>query len=100
MKKFKNIICTVNNEKYVHGGVAFFGGGKNYGVFETENYSFHAFQGYQVTLSEIDRELLEAAAGREAFYFMLHDNTGTFLPNHQKDLLASSDAYNNIYIFD
>lgn len=99
-EKFKNIICTVNNEKYVHGGVAFFGGGKNYGVFETENYSFHAFQGYQVTLSEIDRELLEAAAGREAFYFMLHDNTGTFLPNHQKDLLASSDAYNNIYIFD
>ncbi|MBO5772251.1 MAG: InlB B-repeat-containing protein [Clostridia bacterium] len=96
-ERFKQIVCTYENERYVHGGIAFFGGGKNYGVFEKENYTFHALSGYNVALAEIDKEFLEAAAGRESFYFLLHDNTGTFLPKNQQDLLQSNEAYSNIY---
>ena len=95
---FKNILVDHNEKDYVHGGIAFFGGGKNYGIFETKDYKFYNLNGYKVTLNEAGRGELEAAAGEEEFYFLMHDaTTVNFTPAKQAQILASSDAYSFIY---
>lgn len=91
-----------NGEIYVHGGIAFFGGGKNYGVFEEKNIedSFAPFYGYEISLGDCGRIELNMAAGSENFYFLLHDGTSTvFTPKHQDDYLAGvyGDPYENIF---
>ena len=95
---FSNILVkdTVEGEEtsYVHGGIAFFGGGKNYGVFETINYSFHELSGYYIGLEQVGQSALNYAAGNEKFYFLLHDATTiNFLPKKQAEILASGGAY-------
>lgn len=95
---FSNILVkeTVdgNEISYVHGGIAFFGGGKNYGVFETINYSFHELSGYYIGLEQVGQSALNYAAGNEKFYFLLHDATTiNFLPKKQAEILASGGAY-------
>ena len=91
--------------KYVHGGIAFFGGGKNYGVAEFKDYKFAVLNGYEINLSDVGRTDLQAAAGNESFYFLLNDasianqSTG-FLPENQEELLKSEEAYAPIYIKD
>lgn len=102
--KYKNIVYTdptyKNGATYVHGGIAFFGGGKNYCVFEEINIedSFAQLNGYEITLGDCGRAELTAAAGDEPFYFLMHDATNTtFTPKHQDEYLASSDAYSNVY---
>lgn len=89
-----------NGQTYVHGGIAFFGGGKNYGVFEEINSqdSFAQLNGYRISLGDVDASYLSAAAGDEDFYFLLHDATNlAFTPKHQDEILVSSDAYTNVY---
>lgn len=91
--------------KFVHGGIAFFGGGKNYGVADFKDYEFVRLNGYEVNLSDVNRSDLQAAAGNESFYFLLNDAsisdeengyTG-FLPKDQEALENSSNAYAPIY---
>ncbi len=95
---FENIIYEKDGKRYVHAGVAFFGGGKNYGVFEQDGYEWKQFNGYEISLADVDRSYLHAAAGDENFYFLLHDRTTLdFLPEAQEEILNSENAYSNIY---
>jgi hypothetical protein len=95
---FKNIVYKDGEEQYVHGGIAFFGGGKNYGVFESKNYEFKDLNGYEITLKDVNSAHLQLAAANESFYFMLHDRTTAgFLPQDQQKLLESENAYDCIY---
>ena len=94
----KTIVYEENGKQYVHGGIAFFGGGKNYSVFEAKGYSFHSLNGYEVKLSDVGKPELQLAAGDESFYFLLHDGTtANFLPSHQAEMLESGKAYDCIY---
>ena len=84
----------------MHAGIAFFGGGKNYGVFEFKNAEqtqFSQLVGYEIGLDEVDKGFLASAAGKEKFYFLLHDATTQFLPQAQETLLQSKNAYDCIY---
>ncbi|MBQ3047769.1 MAG: Ig-like domain-containing protein [Clostridia bacterium] len=93
------IVYSQGENKYVHGGIAFFGGGKNYSVFEYSNYNFKALNGYEVKLSDVNKAELQLAAGNESFYFLLNDSTTQgFLPEDQANILNSSGAYSPIYI--
>jgi len=84
--------------QYVHGGIAFFGGGKNYSVVEFKDYEFKTLNGYEVKLSDIDKTELQLAAGNESFYFLLNDSTTIgFLPDDQARILESENAYDPIY---
>ena len=99
-ERFKNIIYQqdASSTKYVHAGIAFFGGGKNYSVFEDSDYITYDFNGYDIKLSDVNKESLQVAAGNESFYFLLNDATSkTFLPQHQEEILNSNDAYLCIY---
>lgn len=100
---FKNIIYEKEGERYVHAGIAFFGGGKNYGVFElknTDKTQFSQFVGYEISLDEVGKGFLASAAGKEKFYFMLHDSTTQFLPETQDFYLNSKNAFDCIYKVD
>lgn len=96
-ENFSNIIQEQNGIQYVHAGIAFFGGGKNYGVFEGMDYAFHDLNGYEVGLDDVGKTELQLAAGNESFYFLLHDRTTGFLPDDQETLLNSGSAYDCIY---
>ena len=98
--QFKQIAYKKDGKQYVHGGIAFFGGGKNYGVFENATNSKwpYAYNGYPVSLSDVNRPELIMAAGEEEFYFLLHDSTTQgFLPQNQEAILKSADAYSFVY---
>lgn len=96
-----NIVYRDDENEYVHGGIAFFGGGKNYGVFESQNYTFKNLNGYEVKLSDVGKIQLQLAAGNESFYFMLNDSTTQgFLPQDQDEMISSGLAYSPIYIKD
>ncbi len=79
---YSNIIFNYNGVDYVHAGIAFFGGGKNYGV--VENAITSAFnpklQNYTIALSDesIGQGYLEQAAGTEPFYFLICNKDGQF----------------------
>lgn len=90
-EKFSSIVSQKDGEDWVHTGIAFFGGGKNYGVFEyAENNEMASFE---VSLDEVDKGFLTSAAGNEPFHFLLYTNKSTFTPAEQEKLLASEDAY-------
>jgi hypothetical protein len=91
---FKNIITKYNGKQYVHAGIAFYGGGKNYSVFEAKNGT--ALNQYKISLSDVGRPELNIAAGDEPFYFFLYDATSAFTPDVQAKKLASGEAYDCI----
>lgn len=84
------IVHTVDGTKYVHGGIVFFGGGKNYGVFDsTEATSVSKnLPAYQVGLDEVGSGYLKQAAGDEPFYFLMFDSaTYNLAPNGDDSVL-------------
>ena len=96
-------------EQYVHGGIVFFGGGKNYCVFENNGQSFTGllaqgttanFSNYTISLKDVEMELLEKAAGDNPFYFSLYDSTSAFSLETQEIILKEASAYNCIYFND
>lgn len=92
------IVYNKGGKQYVHGGIAFFGGGKNYGVVDFKNYNFKTLNGYSVKLSDVNKAELQVAAGNESFYFLLNDSTTTgFRPEDQETFLSSAEAYAPIY---
>lgn len=97
------IVYKKDGKQFVHGGIAFFGGGKNYSIFDINDYDFKILNGYEIRLSDINKTELQLAAGNEAFYFLLNDSTTQgFLPDDQASLLAdaSGAAYSPIYLKD
>ena len=98
--KYSNILYSNPNynegTRYVHGGIAFFGGGKNYGIFEQIN-GVNSLTGYQVTLAECGRGELELASGSEAFYFLMHDAINGFNPIEQEEMLNSNEAFDFVF---
>ena len=95
----KNIVYNNGSNDYVHAGIAFFGGGRNYGVLEDSSYNFHKYNAYEVSLVQVGKPELQLAAGQESFYFYIHDaTTASFLPEHQEAMLKNADeAYSCIY---
>ena len=67
---------TYNGKTYVHAGIAFFGGGRNYGVFEdlTHSGAGLGLDGFEVSLELVGKDFLDAAAGPENFYFNIYDS--------------------------
>ena len=60
----------------VHAGIAFFGGGKNYGVLEYDNFDFYEFsKPYEISFADAGKFYLTLAAGDEDFYFVIYDST-------------------------
>ena len=82
-ENLSTLLTDYNGEDYVHAGIAFFGGGKNYGVFEWVDKN--ELVGFEVSLADVGKAFLTAAAGNENFYFMLYDSKSGFSPEEQEN---------------
>ncbi len=92
---YKNIVTPYNEKNYVHAGIAFFGGGKNYSVFDSE--SDISLGRYEVSLDIVNQTILKVAAGNEDFYFFIYDKLSDFTPQMQEEKLTDKSAYDCIY---
>ena len=91
---YKDIVTKHNGDKdYVHAGIAFFGGGKNYCVFDSDSDIVNQLAQYSVSLGVVGRSELLIAAGDENFHFFIFNNKSTFNPAEQEKILASEKAY-------
>lgn len=96
--RFSTILTPHKGSSYVHGGIAIFGGGKNYGVFEQKGATAYGLLGYEISLTDVGKDYLKLAAGEQSFYFMLHNSTSTFSPAMQDAYLSTDgNAYGFIY---
>ncbi len=95
---FGNIVYKKNGKSFAHAGITFFGGGRNYGVFEykepasSQIAEIDAFRPYEVNLADAGKAFLNSAAGSESFYFLLYDGLSAFLPEEQERLLAEGGS--------
>lgn len=88
--------ASTDMQKYdkVHAGIAFFGGGKNYGVLDYDGkFGFYEFsKPYEIALSDAGKSDLEIAAGKEPFYFVIYDATTlNFLYETQEEMRSNPD---------
>lgn len=89
-EKYKNIIAERSDgQKYVHGGIAFYGGGYNYSMVDFSEYTFEQMKQYTINLSVLNRpdndqslqqqgQMLPYAAGGEDFRFIMFDATSAY----------------------
>lgn len=90
---YKNLLATNGGTPYAHGGIAFYGGGKNYSILDTSEYTFEKMNEYVVNLSILKNSqdsnlkqqgtLLPLAAGMESFRFVMFDATSEYSYNSQ-----------------
>ena len=101
-KGFTDIVTQRDGVNWVHAGIAFFGGGKNYGVFENNitDSTIGTVSNYSISFSDVDRLYMTAAAGTEPFYFCLYNQKyGISVDKQQNDLTSpNGDAYAPIKI--
>lgn len=72
--KYPQITTSYNDEQYVHAGIAFFGGGKNYSVLEIAQGTsgmLDSLATHEISLAEANVGLLSVAAGPQSFYFYI-----------------------------
>ena len=92
---YDDLLTAHNGKDYVHAGIAFFGGGKNYSIFDSEGNI--VLGRYEVDLGDVGRGELKAAAGEQDFYFFIYDKNSTFSPEMQDKKLDDETAYECIY---
>lgn len=87
--KFGKLLVNHNGEDYLHAGITFFGGGKNYSVIENnispEN-ALGVFAKHPVRLNSVGVAKLEIAAGEQPFYFMIYDTDSGFSYEDQENM--------------
>lgn len=94
---YGSIIDRIDGEPYVHGGIAMYGGGKNYSIVDTSKYTFHDMSQYNVNIGVLANssdpilkqqgELLPGAAGSQDFRFFMFDAGSDFKYQDQQNLL-------------
>ena len=99
-EKYANMITTYNNEKCVHVGISLYGGGKNYSIVTKNDYTGVNFESHTINFDVLEdsrkQRILEMAAGKQPFRFMLYNNE-TFSVQKQIDYFASGEAFEFIY---
>lgn len=87
-----DILTTVGDKEYVHGGIALYGGGKNYSIVDMDEWDYKSdVHQYNVNISILSDceensvlqqqgDLLPAAAGKQDFRFIMYDATSENQP--------------------
>ena len=108
-EEYRDIIAVCDGVEYVHGGIAFYGGGKNYSVIDFSEYTGAALTEYSVNLSvlaEGEKEgsslylqgtSLPLAAGGEDFRFFVADAASEFGVRRQRELFSSGKAFDCLF---
>jgi len=95
----QNITTTHNGKNYVHAGIAFFGGGKNYSVIEIADGvggMASDLNPHNISLASVNMEILEYPAGSQAFCFFICSGatvgSGSFSPQMQENMEGQYNA--------
>lgn len=95
----KNITTSYDGKDYVHAGIAFFGGGKNYSVIEFADGAggmVDDLNPHNISLGMVEKGFLESAAGPEEFCFFICSGLTVgsegFSPEVQKNMEGQYDA--------
>ena len=106
-ERYQNILSSIDGKEYVHGGIAFYGGGTNYSKIDMSAFTGEQFGAYDVNISILQEgeendmsnsnfvqgTFLPRAAGTEDFSFFMYNSDSTFDYNRQREDLADGDAY-------
>ena len=86
---YKNVFAVQNGKKFVHGGIAFYGGGRNYSQLDISGLTgtYKSFEHYQINISVLSGaedatmknqgDILPSAAGTNDFNFFMYSANGT-----------------------
>ncbi len=85
----------ITDSGYIHNAIAFFGGGRNYGLFE-DNSNLQ-LQGVDVSLESVEKGALMTAAGTENFYFRIYDISTTIFTPEMQESMSEADMYDCIF---
>ena len=95
----KNITTSYDGKDYVHAGIAFFGGGKNYCVIEFADGAsgmVDDLNPHNISLGMVNKGFLESAAGPEEFCFFICSGltvgSDGFSPATQQSMEGQYDA--------
>ena len=85
-----------NEEKYVHGGIVLYGGGKNYSEVVKSDYTGGLLNEYLIGFEALEdatqRNILELTAGKQPFKFFLYDESDISIEKQIYDF-ATGDAF-------
>jgi len=102
--QFNDIISIIDGEKYAHGGIVMYGGGKNYALVNTDLENVEELNNYSINLDSLNTNLtsiLKYASGKENFRMFMYGKNSQFNYYQQVIELENGTAYQNIgkYIF-
>ena len=101
-----NLITDVNGQDYLHGGIAFYGGGYNYSCIDMDKFSGEKLSSYSINISVLAEGVedmldplyqqgtsLPLAAGNQAFMFYMYNSDS--ITNYDKQVadIKSGNAY-------
>lgn len=94
----KGIISYYNGKACANGGIAYFGGGKNYSVVDTSGISdnFNTLTSFSVPIKYISGEkvqFLYYTAGKEPFRFLVYDSNSPLSVEKQIQDINENTAY-------
>ncbi|MDD4839209.1 MAG: Ig-like domain-containing protein [Clostridia bacterium] len=93
-EEYQQLLLTDGDTKYAHGGIAFYGGGYNYSIVDTSE-----FTGAELKSVSIDMETnetlstLKIAAGNQPFHFLMYGNDSSFNLATQLSDFSNGTAY-------
>ena len=94
------IIASIDGKTYAHGGIIFYGGGKNYHILDTSNYTGYGLSTHNISMNQMgDSTFVKCipwVAGREPFRFVMYDSNSTLSYELQEELYRTNQAYSNI----
>ena len=97
---YNGILVDYNNTQYAHGGIVYYGGGKNYSIVNLKDFTGESFGNYTISFDDLNNttrsDLLKLAAGKEPFRFLMYNNTSDFSVQKQMDDLKSGVAFTYI----
>ncbi len=106
--KYGNVLEEQNGKKFVHGGIAFYGGGRNYSQLDRSKLTGKCseFEHYQININVLagaedasmqkQGELLPSAAGLNDFNFFMYSANGASNYSAQLADSASGGKYKGI----
>ena len=94
------IIANSNGKTYAHGGIIFYGGGKNYNILDTSLYTGYTLSTHNVSMNQMGNstfvKCIPWVAGTSNFRFVMYDSTSTLSYELQEELYRTNQAYSNI----
>ena len=109
-KQYEDLIVDEGGVQYVHGGIAMYGGGKNYGMVDFSDFDGELPTEYHVNLSVLaigeessadsplylQGTMLPLAAGTQDFRFFMYDGRSDSSIDAQREAFALGTAFSFI----